>query len=356
MIRNTRPGPVLALVAVLALSVSGLALAQSTDTTVTTTVGSGTRQLSVTDLAGQPLSQLALESGDPAPFRVNVSDSEVDLQGFQVDATLNNLYRVETDTTYDYATSIPSSAVDLDYALSPLDAIGGAVDVSPDYLLSGTDITCSDVASLLGLLDTLTDPLCLLLNDLTGGSLSFSDVPLDGSMIQDVGLESVDPADLPIVPSAGTDTGPFTEPDCVNGIGAGDTCTTSGTAHTVLDGTPVTGALTGTLDTLLDGALNTGNIVGTAGDELTTVTAVVAALQNSADSTVRDFGSRLTEYTDSEQITLINGLLTAAQVDLDALNLSGITGIYNSFPRLTVDSSSVPEGDYEGTLTVTLIE
>src|SRR3954451_2828985 len=104
------------------IAVAGPALATSptgsgspSGTTVSTTTGGpGTRQLKVLDMAGAPLSALALQPSVPQAFHVAVTDAAVgDLtQGFTVSAVMNNLYANSgATTTHAPGTYVPSSAV-----------------------------------------------------------------------------------------------------------------------------------------------------------------------------------------------------------------------------------------------------
>ncbi len=143
----------------LASVTTGIATAQTSSPTVTATVGSGgTRQLVVSDLLGNPLNDIGLSTKQATAFRVSVQDTAptgtvtgAALTGFDVQSQLTNLYQV-TDTTgptYDYATTIPSSAVSVSYAASPLDVSGVTANLEPSTLLSGT-VSCADITSTLG--------------------------------------------------------------------------------------------------------------------------------------------------------------------------------------------------------------
>ncbi len=362
MSTRTRIQTISAVAGLLSLSAAGAAFGQAS-TTVTATVGESTRQLTVVDLLGAPLTDLTLTPGSPSPFQLRVSDTGLGLSAFSVNGTLNNLYRVEADTSLDYTSLIPSSEVTLDYASDALNTLDNIATLSPDYLLSSiADIDCESVQTVLGLtnLETLTDQLCLLAGGLGGVTpVDVTDVPLDGSAITDIDLSSLVDSLLPIsLDTADLTSGVFTDADCVNGLGSSDGgCgATGGTSHTMLRGQPVAGALTGALDTLLTAALPSGNIVGSVGDEVSTLTAVLSALQDSADTAISDLGQSLGEYAVADQEALVNTLFSVIPVDLDAASLLSTSGVYVSFPRLTVDPTTSLAGSYTGTLTVTLVE
>lgn len=368
VMKHLRTAGTLLLTGLTALSLSGLAAAQTSETTVSTSVSSGSRQLVVTDLAGAPLGELALTPGVPSPFKVTVQDSDyVPTQGFTVSSSLNNLYLSDGAGGYDFTTKIPSGQVDVSFGTSPLSVVDTLVDLNPDYLLSTpTAIDCQAVADILGLSLTdalLSDPICGLLDTLTGDTLSFADVPTDANAVLDIALDSLDMSALPVAIGGGTDAGPYSDPDCDNGIGAGDAtgeCTsTSGTGRTYLTGTGATDPLEAALSTLLaDQTLTTPLVSDGTTSAITTVDAAIQALQTSGTTAVADFGNTLTDdaYTLANRIDLINGLLSAALDTIESVDLAAVTGLYTSFPMLSVDPAGAPDGTYAGTLTVTLVE
>lgn len=339
--------------------------ATADETTISTTLGTSSRQLSVVDLTGATLDELALTPGTPATFRVSVTDSGVlPTDGFSVAATLNNLYRVETGGGYDFATQIPSAEVTLDYAANALGMAGNLLSFSPDELLSTVGaVDCADVAAALATteaaLSVLTDPLCgvtgLLLGDPDG--ITATDLPLDASVLSAIDLGALATSALPIgVDAADLDTGAFTVADCANGIGAGDAgCGgTTGTARTMMVGTAATDPLPTALVDVINAARTATDVVGT--DGVTTTTAVLTALQDAAATDVVDLGAALAGYGAADLETLVNALFEVTPVAPDLAGILSVTGTYHAFPRLTVDPSSAVAGQYGGTLTITLLD
>lgn len=366
------------------LTVSGLAIAAETIVSTTTTEPS--RQLEVLDLSGAPLTELKLRHGIPRPFEVRVTDVDQDPgRSFSVDATMNNLHLFDgSDWSGDH---IASEHVDLSFSTNPLAAAGLEVDLSPELLLSTVDsVSCSAVATLRGLslsslTALLTDPLCSLLADLHGinllslnaltnllaADLAFDDVAIVGAILDAIDLDGLALAALPLVPGHGT-PGSFDVPECATGIGAPFCSATTPTVRQTLRGDSA-GVLSTSLADLLDAALGELDLVSATGaGAVASIDDVLAALLASSEpltdgggnplgSTVAQFGQALASYSTANQLAIIDSLLasTLAQLDLDAL--LHLTGRYSSYPALAVDTTTAPVGgEYQGTLTVTLVE
>jgi hypothetical protein len=362
---------VLALTGVFVLSFSGLVLAQSQvkDAVVTTGLADPDRNLDLLDLAGAPLRSLALRHGRAAPFQVRVTDQDIDLLAsdapFQVQATMNNLYRVtgrdaDGNPTVDAGgDAISSGKVTVGYVTSPLGTRDVRTDVDLRFLVgSTTAIGCDDVRSLLGLstLQLVTDPICSLLGGLVGSTLTVADVVVEpASALTDQLLDdALALADMPMRLS-NPDSGAFTAPNCVRGLGAADgRCAGStGTPRRVLQGTP--NATQALLDHLEGLAGRVTTVTGSP-EAAATVPEVIAALRAAGGQSAQ-LADRLEQYAPSDQVKLINGLLDSlvpAGLGLGDLRLSGQ---YRSLPTLTVDTSQAAGGgEYAGTLTVTLVE
>jgi hypothetical protein len=373
-----------ALVLALTVATSGLALAQTDQATVSTQAisGASSRDLSLHDLTGAALTDLALRPGRPAPFEVRVTDESYALdEGFAVQMTMNHLYRV-TEGGYAFGDRIESADVTLGYATNPLDVVGAALDLEPVFLLSGS-ISCADAAAALNLtvLNVLTNPVCSLASSVLGiadplallGSttkLQFSGIPIAGDLLADLGLDELDLTDLPIDLSAGTEAGPFTGPDCENGIGAGDSGCATGTpktGYTVLAGAPVTsltGDLLGHLGGLLPAVPPVASLTGDGALlSLSEVAGVLDGALGDLSGAQRDAAQALlstltsTGYTNDGKLALVTSTLSLALDTVSLDSLLGLTGAYRGFPTLTVDTSDAPAaGAYAGTVTVTLVE
>ncbi len=178
-------------------------------------------------------------------------------------------------------------------------------------------------------------------------------------MIEGIDLSSLDPSQLPIVPSSGTDTGAYDQPDCTNGIAAGDgACTTAGaTARSYLTASPAT-ALDPDLKALLDASLPGATPVASADGSgaLASAAAVVNALVASGDASVAALGQKLGTYAVADQVTLVNALLTATVSPATLGDVTGLAGLFTAYPMLELTAPEVAAGTYSGTLTITLID
>jgi hypothetical protein len=380
--RPARLVSMLALTSLFLLAFSGLVLAQSQteDAYVVTGLAEPDRNLDLLDLVGDPLQTVALRHGQATPFQVRVTDTSIDLlhadAPFQVQATMNNLYRVlEFDDGRPVVDSegdrITSDKIELGYALSnALGARDVLADLNPRYLVGAVGgITCDDVAAALGTtvaaLLSAGDPICGLLLDLTTGlPLVGADEELTVAGVEvatvltltedllDAAWAAVDGLPMGLTTP---DTGTFDNPNCTTGLGAGDSrCTGSvPTALRMLQGQPLS------LAALLDQVSQlVGDVVTLVGgeDAAALVDEVIAAL-NAAGGDAADLAAALESYTPEQRVDLINALLDdialASPLELGDLLLSGQ---YRSLPTLKVDTTGAPGGQYAGTLTVSLFE
>lgn len=344
---------------------AGIASAQESVTvSVSTTATAGTRQLRVTDVAGTTdLTELSLSSSAPTPFRVIVEDSNtLPTDGFEVTSTLNNLYLSDGAGGYTFGSFIPSSDVSVTYG-TPITASGVNLDLGPDYLLSGSGIDC-DAISALGV--DLTGVTCTLPNlalDLLGavtGGLTISGVPFEGMTIDDIDLSALDVGALPVALD-GNQSGNYGVPDCSNGIGAGKCSASPAAGIRYMRGTGLTD-ISGLTGVLSDGLTSSPFVSADGTPAIATVDAIRTALLNSADGAVVDFGELLAQLGPGDQVTVLNSLFQDGSLSyaLDPIaidDLAGLFGSYNSYPRLSVDTTRAPvEGTYSGTLTVTLVD
>ncbi|MEX1164525.1 MAG: hypothetical protein WEB03_13195, partial [Nitriliruptor sp.] len=206
--------------------------------------------------------------------------------------------------------------------------------------------------------------------DLTGllaADLAFDDVAIVGSIIDAIDLDSLDLPALPLTPSHGA-AGPFTDAECDSGIGAAFCSGTTPTVRQTLRGQGGNDLSTA-LRAHLEGALAGLDLVSTTGEgALLSLGAAVEGLTMSAvpltdglgaplDGTVADFGQRLGQYSPADQLLIVEQLLSSTLAELGVDDLLHLSGRYSSYPALTVDTSTAPVGgEYQGTLTVTLVE
>lgn len=357
-----------AVAGLLAIATSSLAVAQES-VEVSTELDVGSRVLEVTDLAGQDLQGLALVPGRASAFRVAVRDTMADtvdpnftFEGYDVDSSLTNLYATTAPGTYDFSDLIPAGEVTLGSATSPLDVRDMLAQLDPDYLLSATGVTCEAIAAELGL-DLLTlasNSTCLLLGTLTGG-LSFTDVALAGTPLDQIDLSALAASQLPLVPTAGQDAGrTYAEPDCTNGVGAlhlqGCGTEAATTDLTMLSAAPAA-SLSAQLDAILAAAVPgpLASLDGTGAKA--SLQDVLDAMANSGVAEVSSFATNLAaDFSQAQQLVVVNELLSATVGTLGLDDLVGYGALASGFPTLKVDPSTATAGVYTGTLTVRLIE
>ena len=356
------------LVATLVLSsvvlAAASALADSSSVSVSLASAPGTRQFYVEDLTGAELTALDLGTGGNQPFRVRVKDTAFasPTAGYQVSATMTNLYR-QSGAGYDYGVRIPSSAVSLDFPSSALQANGVSLAMLPTLDLSGTVPSCSSLVAanptaLAGLLlDPLAAPLCALLGS-SGKAVSGISVPAAATTITPLLAQLTD---LP-VQLGGTDSGPFTNADYANGVGAGDTAGATGapaaTARRVMQGTPgLSAALLAQITSAIEAALAGLPLTsGTGASAKASLSGVLGALQSSTNTTTASLGSTLGALGSATQQAAIVNALTAALRTPSIADIQSLTGSYYAFPVLRAAPAAPAAGAYRGTLTVTFVQ
>jgi len=111
---------------------------------VTLTGAGGTRQFSVEDMSGQPLTALDL-TNNAQPFKVHVADNSflptAGQGNYTVSASMSNLYLKTGTSTYNYAVKIPSSQLSVGFGGNPLSASGISLVDLPKLNLTGS-LTC----------------------------------------------------------------------------------------------------------------------------------------------------------------------------------------------------------------------
>lgn len=317
-------------VALFALAGATLGAAADTSTVpVTVAVVNGTRTLTVTDPAGAAIggSGLPLGVGHSGAFLVNVTDANYAHAGYQVSATMTNLYPYAG--TYDFGGDvIPSSAVSVDYPGN----LAGLVDiesiVAPVVTLSGN----------LGLLGTISGL------DVDGVTQSVQ--TLSNAVTQDTLATVLD--QLPVSLTAGA-TGAFTDPADIGQAGEPGAPHGSPTSKVLMSGdaqspTALLDALVAALDNDLGGSTAQELIDAGLLDQDTVLTAVAG-----------DLGLVPSLLTNLQITTILNGLTgTVTDITGDVL---GQTGTYSSLPALGIDLPvGTDTGVYRGQLVVTLMD
>lgn len=350
------------------------ALAAGVDVTV---VGlGGTRQFSVEDVLGNPLTAIDLGTGGSQPFRTHVQDASFlpNLTGnYSVTATMNNLY-LKTGSTYDYATKIPSSAVKVGFGGNPLSATGLSLSALPHLSVSGVLSNCTTVAldstlrSALGLsvLGAVLDPSNTALTTLCtalGGAGATVDGVVDG-VVQTLTPTIASVLDLPTA-LGGAVGGTFTNPSYGAGtVGAGDTAgaasAPAATAVSLMTGTQgLSSNLVTMLTSLVDSTIAGLPLVGGTGvTAKSTVDKVVAGLTASGSTAVEGaLASVLANLSAANKVTVINDLLDTVTTVAPVIgDLKGVTGNYYGLPVLTATPSAPVAGNYGGTMTVTFVQ
>lgn len=368
------PRAVLALALLLGVAaVGGVAAAEQQEAIVSTEADEfqeGGRSLSLhpaplTD--DSQLDRLDLRDRQAQRFETRVTETDVLAQRtYEVQATMNNLHRVEGDALQPGAENvIASEHLSLGFASDPLDQVVDSVDlVELDGTLTNTqEITCDAVSSILdgSLTDLLdTDPVCQLLDDVLGlldlsgdDGVTFGDVAFAPDVVRDLDVSGVAAGALPLVPAHGAG-GAFTDPECGAGDATGlDPCTAEsppGTAHQAIiaDSPQVSSELEAHL-TDVQGLL----------EEIVDALAVSdqPLLDDGSDTggTVADFAAAIGEYDDvSDQIAVLEEF-TALDLNLGPDDVA-VSGRTSSRPDLTVTVPDGADGQYEGSIVVTLLD
>lgn len=295
---------------------------------VTTSVLAGTRTLNVTDPAGTNIgtSGLPLGVGHGGSFLVNVLDTNYQHAGYQVSATMTNLYRLASGSPDFNGTPIPSSAVSVGYPSNLLDLLDVQSLVTPVVQLTG--------ALNLPLLSAVN--VSQTVNGLTQSVQSLTD-PVTKATLSSVLNQ------LPVTLNTG-EVGAFTSPASYPGDG---TSNASPTSKVLMSGTaqqPLTSALVAAINSTLGGL--TAQQLITAGllDQNTVLQAAATAL------------GVPTNLLTSTDITTILTTLTGTVTGLTG-NLLGQSGSYTTMPALSINvPSGVTTGTYQGQMVVTLMD
>jgi hypothetical protein len=328
----TRRRTTVGAIALVALAGATLGAAADTSTVpVTTAVVNGTRTLSVTDPTGAAIggSGLAVGAGHAGAFLVNVTDANYAHAGYQVSATMTNLYPYAG--SYDFTGDvIPSGAVGVSYP----GGLAGLVDV---------ESLVTPVVQLTGTLNLLGLPVGSTVVDQSIDGVTQSVTTLTEAVTQDTLASLL--SELPVSLVAG-ETGTFDNP--------ADLPSEPGTPHAnptskvLMSGdaqspAALVNAIVAAINTDLGGATAQQLIDAGLVDENSVITAAADAL------------GIVPSLLSSAQITTILDTLTGTVTGLTG-DILGQTGSYSSLPALSIDLPTVDTGVYRGQLVVTLMD
>lgn len=315
------------------------ALAQSI--TVEAQVVGGTRTHALKTLSGNDLTAVTFGSTGSFPFLSDVTDVQYDRAGYQVTATLSDLYAWD-GAEFECGTKLDASAVSLGWVVDPTSVTDVAALPSTAWDLTGE--LDGALVTLLGATGTTVS-----VTDLAGQEV---DQALEGVFD---GLED----SLPVQVDTGTG-GAFTQP------APHSTCEPTpadpATVHSIQEGSP--SDLTALFDWVTDEVTSAADL-DTSGD-ITGTELVDSGLVDDADladavrQALADIGvdlGLLDSLLSSGTLAMedIYELLTAT---LDPItSLLGQTGTYVATPELSLSvPGGVPGGTYRGTMTVTLLD
>lgn len=307
----------------------------------------GGRTLSLYNNQGTSLSTLDLSQGANS-FEAVVTDSNYDNYGFNVTATMSNLYGY-SDGNYNCSQMIPSSDVYLASPTSLLDVGGVSDSAIPTLTLSGnigsalgsTILTAlgisSGAANITNLATTTTDE-------------AYNQSQLDGGVAGSLIGSAVTTADssLPIA---------ITAPNNVSGTAfanpaadpTGANCNVSGS-----DATPV--AVESGSDDLTG---MTSDVTGVVNGLASPTTALTLANDGwiSESSVISGVESALHIPAGLLNSTIDNNIMSALLPTVTGNSSIEVNGSYAATPSMWISSSStIPGGAYQGQLTVTLAD
>ena len=318
-------------VAAVAVAAVGLPANAQTDVDVTLSVPDGTRVVHVEDMSGAPLTSLDFGETDRSlPFRVRVEDTAMEIDGFNVYASMTHLYTAGER-------GITSANVSLGSQTNPLNVLEVTSTVQP-LVNTTTILTDSLICNVLEGVSTL----------LPAEDCTLQTTGVTGKIVEDL-VNTINLADLdnlPLVPT-GPEELAFTYADFGVGTAADDANDTDDdgqptTLRRVIGANPTDAVLFSELDDALD------DLAATSLTSVVDTNDVLAALQ--------------------AQYPLVWGLLSQAQItelltattaqvqDLSLTRILAQTGQYISLPTLDVDTTDAPAGEYVGTLVITGIQ
>jgi hypothetical protein len=313
------------------MAASAMPAASASDVTVALNNPGGSRTLYVETVLGAPLTTLDFGTMRSEPFRVRVVDDTMDRSPFYVTTSLSNLYLV-SGSSYDWNTTIPSSAVAVNYPANPLGIIDPQAVVAP----------------LLDITETVTGTLCTTITA-QGGTCNIAMTGVQAlRQVVSLAVNTADLTNLPLIPQTG-ETGDFTLPD-YSGIGASDPHKppTFNVTHRKV----ITGALN-TVTSLLDSvkAAYATVLAGTNVSALVDPAVLAAALRTAMGGTAYD------ALVAASGLQPVIDALSATVESVVANQILAQSGTYLSYPKLDVTlPNNQASGSYQGTLVVTAVQ
>ncbi|MBW3663792.1 MAG: hypothetical protein KY469_11885 [Actinobacteria bacterium] len=324
------------IIAAATVAIASGAIAQETSSTDLTVVNiAGSRDMTILSVGGGAFTSVELGTAREVPFLANVTDLFYENVGYELNASMSNLYPLDGTTPVcgtEPGDFIPSGTLSVGFPAEDAFALGDVSALAePVFTLTGT--VSGTIASLTGL--TVGDP---LIGTLDGQQL---DVALD-ELLNTLPLDAANGA-------GGAFAAPLAHPVC----GAGATTPTpvgvqTGDPNDTFD----FAALEATIfDLIADGAL-TLSPADLVSEDIFSQAGIDGAIRQA----ILDAGGTL-PLLSSELDTVVAELRSTMTVTLDVAALLGQTGIYNTVAELVVgDLTSFDAGTYGGRLEFTLID
>ncbi|HEX6395258.1 MAG TPA: hypothetical protein VFZ97_17630 [Acidimicrobiales bacterium] len=319
------------------------------------TTSSGTRTLNLYQPDGTtPLTSSDLSSG-ASNFLAQVTDSTYSNKGFNVQATMSNLYQWSASNPanggYTCSSMVPSSAISLSSPASLFTLGGVSANLTPVFQLSG--ILDSSVIPLLGLntvnFGTLSPPATvnglLPSTPLTQSQLTGSNVTnLFGSTLN--GVLNKLPLNLASNTIGGSFASPDVHPTC-------DLAAAGATPVQIMDWAADPAGVLADVKSLITGVTGAAPSLTTLINDGYLTSAQVSTALQGVPSLVSDLGV----LGITNNLTTIENTLTASISNVTTLANSLVqSGSYTSSPTLSVNTSGIPAGTYKGVMTVTLLD
>lgn len=330
---------VVALTSVVLLLAGGVGSAETV--TVSAEISGGSRTFELKTLSGGGLGSLALGTAGERAFVSSVTDDRYDRVGYQVTATMSNLYRF-AGGAFDCTLSIPAAGLGIGFLASPVAVSDVAAVLDPVWDLSGT---------LTGTLATTLGVASGTAVTVTGAAGTRAEHALAGVFS---GAEDALP--VKVAPGAG---GAFTN------AAAHPTCGSAASAPTsrlLMDGngSNLAALFAWVQDRIISAADVGGDAAVDAAELVTSGAADESALAASTRAALASAGvslSLLDTLIAANTVTMTQIFETLDATLRPVTSLLGQSGAYLALPKLTlaVPTGTAP-GTYRGTLTVTQVD